>query len=243
MELIVPLLLLGTDLAAVIYLIRRLVRHVRAVPARPAASPDARVLRRRFVRGVFGLALLVGMVRFVGDAIPKGDGYSRELLVVWEHAGLAVLAAMLVAPLVVRLVSGDAWATSSIVLPVAGIAVALPLTLHFLAFLAVGERTMDDWAAIALIGSAIPHAVFATLFAARTVSLVRTGETALPIGELFTITTVAGAVPGFIIGMGFVALTGVFVLPVISLVEWLALREHAATATGLPRAIVAPCRA
>jgi len=241
MDLVIGLAYLAGMIAIAVMRGRRVVRHVRAVPPRPQAEPDVRVLRRRFVRVVFGLALVAGFCHFVGGACAR-PSYAFDLFGAWKHAGLAAIAAGLVAPMVVRRISGDAWATSSIVLPVVGIALLLPLTLHRAAFAIVGQ-TMDEWCVFRLVGAGIAHLVFAILFAARTVSLARSGQTALSIGELFMLVTLAGALPFFVLGMGIVALTGVFILPVISLVEWLALREHAATAAGLPRAIVAPCRA
>ena len=243
MGLIIALGWLGCVIASAVFVVRRIVRHVRQVPARPQAAPDLRILRHRFVRVVFGVALVTGFVQFVTKACAYDEGYSRGLFVIWEHAGLALVAAIIVAPLVARWVSGDAWATSSIVLPTAGIALVLPLTLHLGVFLMFGEKTMDEWCVAGLLGAGVAHVTFAILFAARTVSLVRSGQTALSVGELFAITTMAGGVPYFIFGMGVTALTGVFILPVISLAESLALREHAATAAGLPRAIVTPCRA
>lgn len=242
MDLIIGLAYLAGMLAVAVMLGRRIVRHLRQVPPRLQAAPDVRVLRQRFVRVVFGLALVIGFLHFIGGVCAHEAGFSRDLLGVWKHAGLAALAAAIVAPLVARRVSGDAWATSSIVLPVIGLALVLPLTLHLAAFAAVGSP-MDEWCGAGLVGAGIAHVVFAILFAARTVSLARSGKTTLSIAELFLLTTLAGAIPFFVLGMGIVALTGVFVVPVISLAEWLALREHAATAAGLPRAIVAPCRA
>lgn len=243
MDVIIGLAYLGAMIVCLVVCGRGVVRHLRQVPARLERAPDQRVLRYRFVRVVVGLALVIGFLRFVGHACADEPGFSRGIVVPWEYAGLAALVAAVLAPLVVRRVSGDAWATSSLVLPVVGIALLLPLTLHYAAFRIAGERAMDEWCVAGLVIAAVPHIVFALLFSARTVSLARTGASTLAVGELFALTTLAGALPGFIFGMGLVALTGVFFLPVISLVDWLAVREHAATAAGLPRAIVAPCRA
>lgn len=224
---------------------RRVIRYARQVPPAPLGLPDIAVLRRRFVRVVFGLAVLTGLANLVVGACTDQRGFSRGILVMWPWVALATAIAACVAPLVVRGVRGDAWATSSTVLPVTGLALSLPLTLHAVVFCGMHESwtSFDDWCGASLIAAGFAHLVFAALLCVRTLSLARSGRSPVSVYELFTFTTLAAAVPGVIFGMGITAVTGLPILPVIWGVGWLARREHAATSSGLPRAIVSPCRA
>lgn len=245
MDLILALAYLGGMLALLVVVGRRVARFVRLVPAAPLATPDTTVLRRRLVRVVVGLVLLVGLVHLIVDACHGRDGFSRELPFIWGCAALAAVAAACVAPFIVRFVQSDAWATSSIVLPVVGLALLLPISLHAVAFRCVHATwaSLDDWCGASLVGAGIAHLVFATLFSVRTISLARTGTSPISVSELFLVTTLASAIPFFILAMGITAATGLAILPVIALVDWLARRDHAALSAALPRAIVAPCRA
>ena len=245
MELIIGLAYLVGMLALLVVVGRRVARFVRMVPPAPLATPDTTVLRRRLVRVVVGLVLLVGLAHLIVAACHGREGFSRDLPFLWGCAALAAVAAACVAPFVVRFVQTDAWATSSIVLPVVGLALLLPISLHAVAFRCVHATwaSLDDWCGARVVGAGIAHLVFATLFCVRAVSLARTGSSPVSVSELFLLTTLASAIPFFILAMGITAATGLAILPVIALVDWLARREHAALSVALPRAIVTPCRA
>jgi hypothetical protein len=245
MELIIGLAYLVGMLALLVVVGRRVARFVRMVPPAPLATPDTSVQRRRLVRVVVGLVQLVGLAHMIVAACHGREGFSRDLPFLWGCAALAAVAAACVAPFVVRFVQTDAWATSSIVLPVVGLALLLPISLHAVAFRCVHASwaSLDDWCGASVVGAGIAHLVFATLFCVRAVSLARTGSSPVSVSELFLLTTLASAIPFFILAMGITAATGLAILPVIALVDWLARREHAALSVALPRAIVTPCRA
>lgn len=225
--------------------VRSVARHVRKLPPASPAAADTRVLRHRFVRVIVGVTLLAGVLGVIGAAITEHPVIAPDLLRIWPAAAIAGVIASCVAPLVVRRVAGDAWATSSIVLPATGIALLLPLTLHILAFHWAGESwaSVDDWCGLAVAGTFVAHIVFAVLLGVRAVSIARSGKSALSVGELFLLTTLASAFPFFVLSMADTAVTGLLILPAISFVSWIAAREHAALSSGLPRAIVSPCRA
>lgn len=245
MEIFIALAYLAGMIVVLIGVARRTIEFVRQVPpARPAARGTA-VLCARFVRVVVGLVLVAGFAKIAVAACLGRAGVGPGLAFAWEAAAVAGVAAACVAPLVVRRLADDAWATSSFVLPVAGIALLLPISLHGVVFWLRHETisSFDGWCGLSIVGATVATLVFSALFAARALSLARTGRSAVSVGEIFWLTTVASAFPFFILGMAVTAATGLFVVPVICLVDHLALREHAATAITLPRAIVSPCRA
>ncbi|HSN29115.1 MAG TPA: hypothetical protein VLT45_22660 [Kofleriaceae bacterium] len=245
MAMIIPVAYLVGMVAVLVGVARRTVRFVRTVPPAMPAARDTRVLWSRFVRVVVGLVLVAGFAKIVVDACLGQRGVGPGLGFAWETAGLAGLAAAIIGPLAVRHLADDAWPTASFVLPVAGLALLLPISLHGVVFWLRHETisSFDDWCGLSVIGAGVATLVFSALFAARALSLARTGRSHVSVGEIFWLTTIASAFPFFILGMAMTAATGLFVLPAIYLIDRLALREHAATAIALPRAIVSPCRA
>lgn len=244
MELIIALAYLAGMIVVLVGVARRTVEHVRQVPPASPAARGTAVLCARFVRVVVGLVLVAGFAKIVVAACAGHPGVGPGLAFAWEAAAVAGVAAACIAPLVVRRLADDAWATSSFVLPVAGIALLLPISLHGIAFWLRHETlsSFDDWCGLGVVAASVATLVFAALFAARALSLARTGRSGVSIGEIFWLTTIASAFPFFILGMAVTAATGMFVVPVIWLVDRLALREHAATSFALPRAIVSACR-
>jgi hypothetical protein len=203
-------------------------------------SSSAGVLARRAGRVAFGGVLIAGALRILQTAENGAALHaSRLFALTWALAIAAALVVRLVVWLVDPAPRGDALLKASLVVPAAGLALVMPLSLHLL----VMRGDPDSWVRMSIHVVGFAHVVFAVLFAARAAGLARSATPRMSIGEIFFFTVLASFLPWpFIIPQAITAITGIFILPVLFAFDWLAARERDALPV-VPRAIVAPCRA
>lgn len=126
----------------------------------------------------------------------------------------------------------------SFVVPAAGLALMLPLSIHLLYSLAINRDAggFDEWVGLSIVLVGFAHVVFAATAILRASQLAR-GKPAIPIGAVYFATVAAGSIPFPVVPSIFIALTGLPILPLLWAMQPLAARERA-TADPLPRAIV-----
>lgn len=211
-----------------------------------------RVAARRLARIAFGATLLVGATRLaITHATASGHGAASTLASIW----LRGLVFATLAYVTVRLTR---WSppphrlfTTSAILPVAGIGLLAPLTLHLpIVRLIGGAEWPDIWvtATIWLMSPAL--VLFAILAAVRAWQLVA-GRPAVRSWAVFGITAITACVPSFLgciekptalwlIPPALGALTAVVFVPLLNLMErWISREraEIAAIPAQLPRAV------
>lgn len=196
-------------------------------------------------RVAFGAVLLVGAVLIVDRASFHG------LIGRSEHSQLAGLfgwtwLAALVAGAIAYAVASylppagrrERLLHLSFVVPAAGLALMLPLSLHLLYCLALDRNLagFDEWVGLSIVLVGFAHVAFAATMALRASQLAR-GKPAITIGAVYFSSVAAASIPFPVVPSLFVAITGLPILPLLWAMQPLAARERA-TADPLPRAIV-----
>jgi hypothetical protein len=189
-------------------------------------SSSAGVLARRAGRIAGGLVLMGGAFAVVRAVHSTGPIQAQRLFeATWAIAIVAALVVRGIVWLVDPAPRGDALLAASLAIPAAGLALILPLSLHMV----VMRGDFDSWVRMSVTVVGLAHVVFAILFAARAAGLARTATPRVSIAAIFLWTVFASFVPWpFIIPQVLTAITGLFILPVLFLFDFLATRERAA---------------
>ena len=228
------------------------------------------VFARRIGRLAFGIALLVG-VGVLATAVWRGSGdrfgddfgrfdaapldAARIIAMTWFAAIAAGLAAWVIAARVVRWsiaprlmrrsIDGDALFAESLMVPAAGIALLLPITLHLpVALLVSDAEGFAFWVKASLWITGIAHLVFAGMVAMRARQLVA-GRPAIAPRKIYVVTVVTSCVPFIVlwaIPPVLVAITALPFLPILGAMERIVERERCELAGAphpLPRAVAA----
>ncbi|HEY4244176.1 MAG TPA: hypothetical protein VGM88_30395 [Kofleriaceae bacterium] len=218
-------------------------------------DPVSRVVARRIARVVFGSALIAGMcaLAVLAPAFGHGCGCGYEELHPPIHAAQVIGAMWIVAiggaafvwslARRVRFRNPQALQRAGLAVPAAGLALALPLTLH-LPVIALDQhfdKSFDEWVLLSLVITGIPHIVFASALLQRGCDLGTTGITKMTAKRVFIWVTIAACIPwiaAFGIPPVLVMLTLLPCMIPVSYMETLARRERGwLDAAGLPPAI------
>lgn len=198
----------------------------------------SRVFARRIARIAFGIVLLTGWPALVVASRARGYPHAGQPPLDLRYViGGTWLAAAVAGAVAYALAAGlrlslrrRALFHTSLVLPVAAIALMLPITLHGLVALGIGVRVRDfnEWVAGSAVFAGIAHLVFAALSMVRVYRLAD-GRRAMGPGRIFWITVVVSGVPFaliYLIPPALVALTGVPILPLLHGMQALVDRER-----------------
>jgi hypothetical protein len=214
----------------------RALRDVVAKAARVMLAGRRRdVVAYRAARVVFGVALLIGAGWLVTLAVraEHGDlarGLAEAIGEIWLAAIVAGLATHAVVRSFPRNHEGTSLLHASFVVPTAGIALLLPLTLHLLVACVVGlvhnPHDFDVWAGLSVVFTGPAHLVFAILATLRASALVR-GRQPVSVKKIFWLTVLAGMLPMPIVPSLFIAMTAIPIVPLLHLMTRLADRARA----------------
>jgi len=224
-------------------------------------SPDpVQISARRIARIAFGAVLLIGVVALVIALAhqtdlrwyrparePSSPSAAQVIGYTWLAAAFAAAVAHAIAAVLRLRLGRDALFLPSLIAPVAGAALLLPLTLHLLVALAIGTaREFDWWASISLVLAGPAHIAFLVLSVQR-VRALAAGRRARTPGRIFAITVAVACFPivlvvppGLVIPAGLVAITGLPIVPLLYRMARVVARERAEIAAlsgPLPRAV------
>jgi hypothetical protein len=206
-------------------------------------------------RIAFGLVLLVGVASLAtaawsGSPGPHGatrPGAMRLIVLTWL---IAVLAGAVVRAIAARLrwqPAPEALFAESVMVPTAGIALLLPITLHLPVVLLIADASaFDVWVMASLWITGLAHAVFAGLSVLRAHQLVA-GKPAVTPRTVYVATLITSCVPFVLlwaIPPLLVAITALPFVPMLRAMQRLVDRERAeiSAAPMLPRAVAVPPR-
>lgn len=211
----------------------------------------SQIFARRLGRIAFGVVLLVGVASLVGaawssSAGPPGAtrlGAARIIGLTWLAAPIAAATVRAIAGRFRWSPAPDALFAESVMVPTAGIALLLPITLHLPVVLLVADAgAFEIWVMASLWITGLAHAVFAGLGVVRAYQLVA-GIPAVTPRKIYLATLVTSCVP-FVLLWGIpptlVALTALPFVPMLHGMQRVVDRERAEIATlrqALPRAI------
>jgi hypothetical protein len=209
------------------------------------------VFARRLGRIAFGGVLIAGVAVLATGAwagLPHGLGRdwpsgARIVGWTWLAAAIAGVVARLVAARVRWARDPEALFAESVMLPTAGFALMLPITLHLPVVLAISDsRGFDLWVEASLWITGVAHLAFAGMCAQRARRLVA-GKPALPPRTIYLVTVITSCVPFVVlwaIPPLLVAITAAPFVPMLRYQQRLVARELAELAAvthDLPRAI------
>lgn len=175
-------------------------------------------------RIAFGVTLLAGagvlVVQTTGGRAPHAGA---TLILTWLLAFVAAAIVRFVAACRVR---DPSLAVPAMVLPMVGIALILPLTIHLPVVLAIegldrGVAAFDRWALLSIVVTAVPHVVLALLVGRRAAALAR-GLPAISWERIYWFTIFAACIPFIVLLLippVLVAVTGLVALPILRAVE------------------------
>jgi hypothetical protein len=209
----------------------------------------SQIFARRAGRIAFGLVLLVGVASLAAAAWSgffrahsEGFGAVRLISLTWL---IAILAGVVVRAIAARLrwrPAAEALFAESVMVPAAGIALLLPITLHLpIVVLAAGVSAFDFWVTASLWVTGAAHVVFAALCVLRARQLIA-GRSALTPRAIYVATLLTSCVPFALlwaIPPLLVGITALPFMPMLHAMQRLVDRERAeiAAAPDLPRAV------
>lgn len=216
----------------------------------PIAPMMNQIFARRAGRIAFGLVLLVGVGSLaaaawsgsVGSHSPARWSAARLVGLTWL---VAILTGAVVRAIAARLrwrPAAEALFAESVMVPAAGIALLLPITLHLPVVVVVASAgTFDFWVTASLWITGAAHVVFAGLCVLRARQLVA-GRIAITPRAIYVATLLTSCVPFVLlwaIPPLLVAVTALPFVPMLHAMQRLVDRERAeiAAAPDLPRAI------
>ena len=222
------------------------------------------IIARRIGRITFGGVLLVGVVHLIVAACSGELGHeslqaghagsgldaARTIERTWLIAVLAGVVAWRVAARLPFTPHPERLFAESLMVPAAGIALLLPITLHMPVILVIRDSAaFDVWVVASMWITGLAHAVFAIGSMLRGKQLIA-GEPACSPRKIYIATVVTSCVPFavlYAIPPVIVALTALPFVPLLRAMEWIVIRERRELAdaqNALPRAIaVMPRRA
>jgi hypothetical protein len=208
------------------------------------------IFARRLGRIAFGLVLLIGVASLAAAAWSNFHSFHsasrfgavRLISLTWL---VAILAGAVVRAIAARLrwqPAVEALFAESVIVPTAGIALLLPITLHLPVVVAVADASaFDFWVTASLCVTGLAHIVFAGLCVLRARQLIA-GRPAVTPRAIYVATLLTSCVPFVLlwaIPPLLVAVTALPFLPMLRAMQRLVDRERAEidTARQLPRAI------
>jgi hypothetical protein len=208
-------------------------------------TPTNEVIARRISRITFGGALIVGSVWLVRAATTDRFHVSAyEIITITWLAALALAIVSRIAAATIRWTRDpDFLFTHSVCVPMVGLALLLPITLHMLVVRAWWTTyDFNQWVAVSVIVAGLPHLVLAIAVISRGRALVA-GRPAVKPGTIYGITIAAACVPFIVLFLPpmVVAVTGLPFLWLLRAMETLVARERAELARAPhvpPRAVV-----
>jgi len=215
----------------------------------------SQVIARRIGRIAFGSALLVGVACLVaractGDLVHRsfnGRGPRLDAAEIvgltWLVAAVAGVGAWRVALRARLLRNPDSLFAESLMVPAAGLALILPITLHLPVVLALGDReAFAIWVLVSMWITGLAHVVFAFTSVVRAHQLVA-GKPAWSPKRIYAVTVVTSCLPFVVlyaIPPALVAITALPCLPLLYAMERIVTRERQQLAGAphlLPRAV------
>jgi len=222
-----------------------------------------KIIARRIGRITFGGVLLIGVVRLIvaacsgelgresiNTSIYTGRGLdaARTIELTWLIATLAGVAAWRVAAHVRLPSNPEKLFAESLMVPAAGIALLLPITLHMPVILVIRDSAaFDVWVVASMWITGLAHAVFAITSVVRGKQLIA-GEATWSPRKIYIATVVTSCVPFavlYAIPPVIVAITALPFVPLLRAMEWIVVRERRELADAqhaLPRAIATVSR-
>lgn len=208
--------------------------------AGPDFAPTRRVIARRIARISFGGALIFGALTIVYGVLedwrrapPAAFLLATSWLVALALGGIGLALARRVR----WTRDPDFLLAPSVIVPMIGLALVLPLTLHLLVF-AIADAAgsaFNEWVALSVLASGVAHLVLVLGVILRGRALVAHRATPTP-GSIYAATVAGGAVPFivFLLPPVIVAVTALPFLWLLRHMETVVERERAALA-GAPR--------
>lgn len=186
-----------------------------------------RVIVRRKSRIAFGAVLIAGAITMVTSSRHQRGDAALVVIVSWL---LAIAAGWVVRAFAPEGPDSDRLGVAGLAVPIAGIALIGPLTLHmpFALLLGSGTHTFDEWVIMSAGATGPAHLAFVAMSMQRASRLVH-GKPARRPGSIYTITIIVSCVPFivlFAIPPLLVAFTGLPFLPILDLMERIAERER-----------------
>jgi hypothetical protein len=201
----------------------------------------SQIIARRVGRIAFGVVLLAGVVHLI---LAGGFSAARIIELTWLAAGLVGVVAWRVASRVRFAPNPERLFAGSLMVPAAGIALLLPITLHMPVILVIRDSAaFDVWVLASMWITGLAHVVFAFTSALRGRQLVAGRPTWSP-RAIYVATVVTSCVPFavlYAIPPAIVALTALPFVPLLRAMAWVVTRERqeiADAAHALPRAVV-----
>ena len=199
-----------------------------------------RVIVRRKSRIAFGAVLIAGAITLVASSLRGRHGAEQIVVVTWCVALAAGWATRVFAT---EGPDRDRLGVAGLVVPIVGIALIGPITVHMPFALIGGSRAFDEWVVLSTWFTIPAHLAFAYASARRAAQLA-CGQRAWTPRTVYLITVIVSCVP-FVLALALppilVALTGLPFLPILRAMEPLAARERnqlAGASDKLPFAIV-----
>ncbi len=196
----------------------------------------ATIAARRRMRIAFGWALIAGALAMVANGLHHRVHHATILIAAW---GLAVFAVLVAHAFPSRRMPGLA---RSLAIPMIGLALTLPLTLHlgFATLVGWGNGWFDDWVDISLVIVGPAHLAIAAMCAWRAHELAMPQRLPMSTFTIYWTTIGVSCVPfGFLwmIPPGLVAVTALGLVPFISAMQRIAERERVPAGDRMPRAV------
>lgn len=217
-------------------------------------SVTSRVVARRIGRISFGAVLVVsaGYLATRGwrddlfcdcrhATLPAPLNAASVVVVTWLAAALVGAAAWAIASRC-RFADPDVLAAESLMVPIVGVTLLLPITLHMPFVLAMGGvDAFDVWVTASLWITGFAHLVFAGLAALRAHQLAH-GRPAWSPRRIYALTVIASCIPFVVLFAIPPVLVAVTALPLVKLLHRMertvaSERDELAAVLALPRAI------
>lgn len=213
------------------------------------------VFARRLARIAFGLVLIAGVAVLTHGAWGHHHQFGHGWPSAAQIVGMTWLAAALVAAVVRAIAARLPWSLApetlfaeSMMVPTAGIALLLPITLHLpIALMITDAHGFEFWVEASLWITGLAHIVFAVLAVRRARQLVA-GVPAVTPWQIYVATLLTSCVPFVVLWAVppmLVAITAAPFLPLLGGMQRLVERERAeleALTRALPRAIAVASR-
>lgn len=205
-------------------------------------TPRGDYSARQMARVVFGAVLVIGACVLVYRVwshrleLHEHEIAAGVLSWTWLVAIIAALVAHVAVSWSGGSLAGEKLLRASLVVPAAGLALVLPLTIHLLWFRFVegSVAEFDEWASLSMVFAGPAHVTF-LITASRRASQLARGEPAMSVPAIYGLCVVTGMAPLPVIPSILIALTGLPILPLLYGMAPLAAHERAALDT-LPRA-------
>ncbi|HEX4416570.1 MAG TPA: hypothetical protein VH165_01670 [Kofleriaceae bacterium] len=223
---------------------------------------SSQIMARRIGRIAFGCVLIAGGLWLAtaayasnndwthshSDALPyRVLGHTLDAVsilgITWLTAAIAGLVAWWIADRRRLARAPNELLAKSLMLPAAGIALILPLTLHLPVVVAISDRgAFDTWVLVSLWMAGSAHLTLAGFSMLRAHQLAA-GTPAWSPGRIYGVTLLVSCIPFVLllaIPPAIVAITGLPFIPLLRWMEGIAGREQAALALipHVPRAVV-----